>query len=260
MQTREHETAQVLTPLSSKPSWELSLELNDVLNLAYAPYNPETHLLHPQGPRSNRYLAELWGDFDPLRTTRLLRLHEWAAKWFPNPLYDFSGLRAMIFVHRKTGVRFVCIAGTHKPIDWINDVMLGFGCTTPQEVALRHFVARFAEDAPLVFVGHSLGGYLAMRGAILFDAKYLTINSAHGIFPMNMGEAQGLHILTELDSTLAGRCRRYLPGDKYVVPGTGDTHTPLHFRKIPGLVALRENAPPSVVLPTQKPTGDNGGE
>jgi len=216
----------MLSTNGSPNAEEIRIPLSDIIHLAYAPYRLATKLEHPAGlMSSDKKMSALSINFRLVASTQNLTFTRWIARRFPaNPYSTFSGLRAIILDHKTLNYRVVTCAGTHKVADVLNDFLFLMRLKTAQEFALRRFVERHLAAKPHIFVGHSLGGYLAMCGAKLFQANYITVNPGYGP-NLDMGVARGIHILSEHDC-IAGVVRKRLPGPTRIISGTGRTHSP----------------------------------
>ena len=91
----------------------------------------------------------------------------------PNTLTGFS---ATLFSDKTKNRFIVAFRGTEGAMDIIQDIALSLNAN-PQSFALLNFLKEVkkivrAYNRPIIFVGHSLGGYLAQVALIYCDKKY----------------------------------------------------------------------------------------
>ena len=227
----------------------IEIPLRQIVDLAYAPYNLAERLRGEEGLMSTSRLNTLDDSFRLVATTANLGIRDWITSCFPSNDYStFSGFRSIILDHRELPYRVVASAGTYKIADVVNDIMFLCHFRTRQEQTLERFVRRHFVAKPHIFIGHSLGGYLSICGATHFRGNFVTINPGYARH-LDVGIARGLHLLSEEDM-IAGVIRKRLPRSRFVVPGSGHTHSP-EFLDVDGHVSicidlLRD---PKVVIP-----------
>ena len=119
---------------------------------------------------------KLNGEFGKIQTQNFIKRYE-VIFHQPNTLTGFS---ATLFYDKEKD-RFVAgFRGTERLFndfkDWIQDLSLSLNAN-PQSFALLDFLKEVkkivrAYNRPIIFVGHSLGGYLAQVALIYCDKKY----------------------------------------------------------------------------------------
>jgi hypothetical protein len=148
-----------------------------------------------------------------------------------------SGLVAMHFTNpRHSDIHFVIFAGTHNLGGALDDLKLFFSFRTYQEVRAYAWLEKiglierignksYTQTRKILFVGHSLGGYLAqvMSGKSL--GSFVGFNAAADkrIASLLGVPPRGVNFVTRADPVV-GLLRPFQRGITYKVKGTGLTH------------------------------------
>ena len=151
------------------------------------------------------------------------------------------GVDMGVFAPLGGGYNIFSIAGTHRLKHLVHGMASLCGLS-PQLAGIVEFMDLFhsrpvRRDPPL-FIGHSLGGFFAMRAAQLTGGKYIAINPLFSDAHAGSIDVEGINILSEHDPVI-GWARRLLPGTKVEVRGTGISHGLGAFSPYGGLYKVR---------------------
>ena len=113
------------------------------------------------------------GEFEEIQAKNFAKRYEVKIHQ-KNTLHGFS---ATLFYDRKNNEYIVAFRGTEGPMDYLTDFLFSITSLNMQNNSLLNFLINIQyklllNAKPIIFVGHSLGGYLAQWALIYCDDKY----------------------------------------------------------------------------------------